>query len=362
MTKNTNLKIASIVGARPQFIKTALLSWELRKHFQEIVIHTGQHYDLNMSDIFYKDLNLPKVDYNLGVGSGSHGEQTGEMLKKIEKVLLKEKPDMVLIYGDTNSTIAGSLAASKLHIPVAHVEAGLRSYNRQMPEEINRVVSDHICDINFCPTKTALQILKKEGIKKNVYWVGDVMTDLQLKVQKTKTKNGILKKLELKPKTYLLTTVHRAENTNQKEHLKGIFEAFAKTHETIVFPLHPRTKKYLKIYKLDKWAKLIPNLKMIDPISYTENIQLIQNAKMVLTDSGGMQKEAYIAGVPCITLRNETEWVETNKAGWNKLAGAETKKILKFVKNFPSPKSRPNFLGDGRAYQKIAKIIKNYLK
>ena len=362
MAKKSNIKIVSIVGARPQFIKTALLSWEIRKYFQEIVVHTGQHYDLNMSDIFYKDLNLPKVDYNLGVGSGAHGEQTGQMLEKIEKVLLKEKPNMVLIYGDTNSTIAGSLAAAKLHIPVAHVEAGLRSYNRQMPEEINRVVSDHICDLNFCPTKNAAVILKKEGIKKNVFLVGDVMADLQLKLQKTNLKSKTLNELKIKPKTYLLATLHRAENTDDVVRLKNIFQAFHDISETIIFPIHPRTKKYLKIYKMEKWVSAMTNLKMIDPVSYTENIALLNSAKMVLTDSGGVQKEAYLAKVPCVTLRDETEWVETIKAGWNKLTGAEPKKILKFVKNFPEPKAHPSFLGDGYAYQKITQILRDYLK
>ena len=369
------IRIATIIGARPQFIKTALLSWELRKHFKEIVLHTGQHYDLNMSDVFFRDLKLPKVNYNLEVGSNTQARQTAQMMELVEFVIKQEKPNLVIIYGDTNSTVAGALAAVKLHIPVAHVEAGMRSYNRQMPEEINRVVSDHISNLLFCSTRSSAQILKNEGIKKNVYFVGDVMYDLQLKSlrcfdrsptaivgQNSKVKTDIIKKLGLKPKQYVLATMHRQENTDEKENLTNIMKAFGGIGETIVWPIHPRTRKFIRLNKMEDWVEKIPNLKIISPTSYTETIHLEKNARLILTDSGGIQKEAYMAKVPCVTLRNETEWVETVASGWNRLAGTNVKKIIKLTRNFPKPKSHPNFLGQGDAYKKITKIILKTLK
>lgn len=359
-------KIVTIIGARPQFIKMPLISKELRKFAQEIVIHTGQHYDANMSDIFFRELKLPKVDYNLGVGSASHGVMTAKMLERIEAVLFKEKPDLAIIYGDTNSTVAGALAAVKLHIPVAHVEAGMRSYNRQMPEEHNRVVSDHLSDLLFCPTESSVKILKGEGIKKGVYWTGDVMFDLQKIILKNKKPSKIiLKKFHLEPKKYLFVTVHRQENTDKKENLKNILMAFKKINEIIIYPIHPRTKKYIKLYNFQSLVKKAPNLRIIDAVSYLDSIRLLSNAKIILTDSGGVQKEAYVAKVPCITLRNETEWAETVKSCWNQLAGTDVGKIIRLVNYFPSAswqrENHPNFLGDGRAYLKIARIIKNYL-
>lgn len=355
-------KIVSIIGARPQFIKTPLISREIRKFAQEIIIHTGQHYDDNMSAIFFNQLKIFKPDYNLAIGSDTQGAQTGKMLTKIEEVLLKEKPDMVIIYGDTNSTVAGALAAVKLHIPVAHVEAGMRSYNRQMPEEINRIVSDHIAEILFAPTKSAAKILKNEGIKKGVYWVGDVMYDIQKKIKNRKSKPKILGKYALKPKKYILATVHRQENTDNRENLENIINAFTKIKETIIFPVHPRTLKFLKGYGLDKIIVQNPHIKMIEPIGFFEMMTLEKNARLILTDSGGVQKEAYLDQVPCITLRNETEWIETVASGWNRLGGTNVNKIVTLAKNFPKPKSHPNFLGDGKAYTKIAKIIEKYLK
>lgn len=357
----------SIIGARPQFIKTALLSCELRKYFKEIVVHTGQHYDLNMSDIFFKDLKLPKVDYNLEVGSDTQGRQTARMLERIEAVLFKEKPNLVIIFGDTNSTVAGALAASKLHIPVAHVEAGLRSYNREMPEEINRIVSDHISELLFAPTENAVNILKGEGIIKGVSNVGDVMNDIQqreIKNQKLKSylpKGKILEKYNLKSKTYILATVHRQENSDKKENLRNIFKAFEQIPDIVFYPIHPRTRKMIKQYGWEKWVAKIPNLRLVEPIGYKEMIQLEANAKLILTDSGGVQKEAYIARVPCVTLRKETEWIETTASGWNRLAGTDTSKIVHLAKHFPKPKNHPNFLGDGKAYLKITKIIRKFL-
>lgn len=353
------VKIISIVGARPQFIKGAPVSRELRKKFKEILVHTGQHYDHNMSPIFFEELGIPQPDYNLGVGSGGHGEQTGKMLIELEKVLVKEKPDLVLVYGDTNSTAAGALAAAKLHIPVAHVEAGLRSYNRQMPEEINRVVVDHLSNLLFCPTDTAKKNLEKEGVTKGVFNTGDVMYDALLANREiANSKSKILKTMNLKPKTYLFATVHRAENTDNKRNLENILKAFSDSGETIVVPLHPRTKKAVSDWRLAIGD--YSNIKFIDPVGYLDSIQLQANAKKILTDSGGVQKEAYMLGVPCITLREETEWVETVEDGWNVLVRADKKKIGQVIKKFLPKGRQHNYFGFGKSAQKISGIIANY--
>ena len=353
------MKIISIVGARPQFVKAAPLSKELRKNFREILLHTGQHYDHNMSPIFFKELSIPKPDYNLGIGSGSHGEQTGKMLGAIEKILLKEEPDLVLVYGDTNSTLAGALAAAKLHIPIAHVEAGLRSYNRKMPEEINRVVVDHLSDLLFCPTETAVSNLKLEGITRGVFNTGDIMLDsLSSSLKAAQRQSRILEKLNLKPKTYLYATVHRPENTDNRRNLKNILDAFGGSGKTIVFPVHPRTKAAIKNLKFK--IKNLPNVKFIDPVGYLDSLQLQVNAKKVLTDSGGIQKEAYVLKVPCITLRTETEWKETVKDGWNVVVGASKEKISDSIKNFSPKGKQNNYFGTGDSVSKIVKIISNY--
>ena len=350
------MKIVSIVGARPQFVKAAALSKKLREKFTEVLVHTGQHYDSNMSDVFFKELGIPEPDYNLGVGSGSHGEQTGGMLIEIEKVLIKEKPDLVLVYGDTNSTIAGSLAAAKLHIKVAHVGAGLRSFNRAMPEELNRVVTDHLSDFLFTPTKTAVDNLNKEGIINGVFNTGDVMYDAVLQFSRVaKEKSQILRTLGIEPKTYLYATVHRAENTDNPENLKNIILALAESGEKIVFPIHPRTRKMMGGIELPS----LPNIKMIEPVGYLDNLILIENSKKVLTDSGGIQKEAYFLKVPCITLREETEWVETVEDGWNILVGADKKKIQQSIEKFESKGKQSDHFGDGQAANKIAEIISN---
>ena len=257
--------------------------------------------------------------------------------------------------------LAGALAAAKLHIPVAHVEAGMRSYNREMPEEHNRIVSDHLSDLLFCPTKSSVKILKGEGITKGVYFTGDVMWDIFKKLTANRLPSTVLKKLSIEPKKYILTTVHRQENTDKKENLGNILKAFEGISETIIYPIHPRTEKCLKIYHFDSWIRKIPNLKLIEPVGFFEMMLLEQQAKMILTDSGGVQKEAYLHRVPCLALRKETEWPETIKAGWNKLVGTNIQTIIKFTCNFPKPKNHPNFLGDGTAYKKIAKIIKNFL-
>jgi UDP-N-acetylglucosamine 2-epimerase len=308
-----------------------------------------------MSAAFFKELNIQVPDYNLNIGSSTDGAQTGEILAALEKVFLKEKPDLVVVYGDTNSELAGALAAVKLHIPLAHIEAGMRSGNKKMPEEINRIMIDHISELFFCSTRNSLGNLKKEGITKNLFQVGDLATDIMEKFAKPLTP----KRYTLLP--YILATVHRQENTDNKENLKNVLAAFEKISEAIIFPIHPRTRKMVKEYGWDKWVAKIPNLRLIEPVGFFDMLSLEMNAKLILTDSGGVQKEAYLARVPCITLRNETEWVETVKSGWNHLAGTDTQKIVRLVKNFPKPKNHPNFLGDGKAYLKIAKIIKKYL-
>jgi len=348
------MKVASIVGARPNFIKLAPLSKELRKEgFDEIIIHTGQHYDYEMNKIFFDELGIPEPDYHLEVGSGTHAYQTGEMLKGIEKVLLKEEPDLVLVYGDTNSTLAGALATAKLHIKIGHIEAGLRSYDKMMPEEINRVLTDHCSDLLFCPTKRAVENLKKEGISKGVYMVGDVMVDI-LKdcIEIAEKRSRILDELDLKPKDYYLATVHRAENTDNFERMKNIVDALCDIGN-VVFPCHPRTEKMLKKFGL--WGSL-REIKVINPVGYLDMLMLEKNASKIITDSGGIQKEEYILKVPCITLRDTTEWVETVEDGWNVLVGADKEKIIKTINDFRFVGDQRNVFGN-YASKKIVNII-----
>jgi UDP-N-acetylglucosamine 2-epimerase (non-hydrolysing) len=351
------MKVVEIVGARPQFIKAATMWREIRKKDKGVLVHTGQHYDKNLSKIFFDELDIPKPNYNLGVGSGSHGMQTGKMLTKIEDVLIHEDPDMVVVYGDTNSTLAGALSAVKMHIPTAHVEAGLRSFNREMPEEINRVVTDHISDLLFAPTKTAVSNLKKEGVKDGVHLTGDCMYDALLYNKKLSSKSTVVKDLGLEPEGYLVATVHRPSNTDVEKNLKSIITAFSKAPSPVVFPVHPRTRKMIKRFKLNT-----KNVKMIDPVGYLEFIALQANSDGVVTDSGGIQKEAYLLKRRCITLRNETEWVETVKDGWNTLVGPNQKKILDAMKKFHPKKKHSNPYGDGEAAKKMVKIIKDFHK
>ena len=337
------MKIATIVGARPQFIKAAAFSRELRKKHQEFLIHTGQHYDYAMSGVFFDGLELPAPDANLEIGSGTHGAQTGAMLGAIERVLVEQKPDWVLVYGDTNSTLAGALAAAKLHIPVVHVEAGLRSFNRAMPEEINRVLTDHASDLLFCPSQTAVDNLANEGITRSVHLVGDVMLDvLNWASQRTNGKaQETLRRLGVSDRRYLLATVHRSENTDDPCRLAGILEAFNSVAEDVIFPIHPRTRKALN----GQSRNLRPNVKLVEPLSYFDMVALSKSARLILTDSGGLQKEAYWLGVPCVTLREETEWVETVQNGWNTLTGSDTEKIVKAVRSFCPPSSRMPLYG-----------------
>lgn len=320
-------KIFTVVGARPQFIKAAVVSRAINRlssHLTEILVHTGQHYDANMSDIFFDALDIPRPNHHLGIGGGTHGQNTGRMIEGLESLMLVEKPDWVLVYGDTDSTLAGALAASKLHIPVAHVEAGLRSFNRKMPEEINRVLTDHLASMHFVPTKTAVAHLNREGVVGNsVQVVGDVMYDAAL-YYKQKAKPPLSwKNLSLKNGSFVLCTVHRAENTDDVDHMRSIFTGLAASPLPVVLPTHPRTRARLSQMSLD----LPSNVLLIDPVGYLEMVWLEMNCHLVITDSGGVQKEAYFHGKPCITLRDETEWTELVDMNVNRLVGVDSKRI-----------------------------------
>jgi UDP-GlcNAc3NAcA epimerase len=349
------VKILSVVGARPQFIKAAAVSRVLRREHVEILVHTGQHYDYEMSGIFFDGLELPSPDVNLSAGSGPHGSQTAAMLKGIEEVLLVERPDYLLIYGDTNSTLAGALAASKLHIPVVHVEAGLRSYNRSMPEEVNRVIADHLSNMLFCPSDRAVENLADEGITRNVHVVGDVMLDVLnwARQQIAARPRDILERLGLTAKGYLLATVHRSENTDDAARLARILDAFNSLDEPVVFPVHPRTRKMIA----GSGSTIAPHVRLIDPVGYLDMVALSGDARMILTDSGGLQKEAYWLGVPCLTMRTETEWVETVETGWNQLVGPDTAGIVDIVRGFAPDGSHPDLYGDGFAAAKCVELL-----
>lgn len=362
------MKLVTIIGARPQFIKAAPFSEEFRKSNEEILVHTGQHYDVNMSDIFFEELEIPKPDYKLGVGSGSHGKQTANMLEGIEEILLKEKPDGLLVYGDTNSTLAGALAASKLHIPVYHVEAGLRSYNKLMPEEQNRVLTDHISDMLLCPTQTAVDNLKKEGIISGVVNTGDIMFDAVLRnigIANEKYSNGLWideivrengEISGISEKGYYLATIHRAENTDNNRKLSNIFKAFSELDKPVLLPLHPRTRKLIE--KLDVDMK---NIMIIKPVGYLLMLYLTSNAYMVVTDSGGLQKEAYFLKTPCTTLRDQTEWIETLVSSWNALSKIDINEIKTIVQRdlICLKEPQPKYFGKGDAAFKICDIIIN---
>ena len=329
------IKLISIVGARPQFVKLAPLIRVIEERsndIEHIIVHTGQHYHTGLSDVFFEELQIPQPNYNLEVGSGLHGYQTSQMLEKIEQVLLQTMPDMVLIFGDTNSTLAGALAANKLHMPTAHLEAGLRSYNRNMPEETNRIVADHISDLLLVPTATAMQNLRKEGLSSRAILTGDIMYEAVLLSRKiAKEGSCVLEGLQLNSGEYGLVTLHRAENTDNPRKLRNIMDVLniiaEKQH--LVFPLHPRTAKHLSEIS-STWAAH-SKLQLVDPLSYFDMLQLIDNASVILTDSGGLQKEAFFIGCPCVTLREETEWVETVEGGGNVLVGADPEKILSSV-------------------------------
>ncbi|MDP2210256.1 MAG: UDP-N-acetylglucosamine 2-epimerase (non-hydrolyzing) [Candidatus Aquicultor sp.] len=350
-------KIVTIVGARPQFIKSLPVSNQIRKSFREVLVHTGQHYDNNMSAVFFEEMGIPEPDYNLGVGSGTQAGQTAQMLERIERVLLDEKPDTLLIYGDTNSTLAGALAASKLHVPIAHVEAGLRSFDKKMPEEVNRIVADHVSEYLFCPTQTAVDNLKNEGITEGVELVGDVMYDAALHFGAiADSKSDILDKLGVAAGDYLLATIHRSSNTDIVDNLKVLLEVLVESGQSIVFPVHPRTRKVVNESGLQKIIDG-SKVRLTDPVGYIDFLKLEKNAAKILTDSGGVQKEAFFFAVPCITLRDTTEWVETVESGWNVLVHVDKELILRKISDFAPTGTPAQLFGDGKAAQYIAERL-----
>lgn len=358
------MKIVTVVGARPQFIKAAAVSRAIHDNYagkiEELLIHTGQHYDDNMSKVFFEELGIPCPKYNLEISGGHHGAMTGRMLGGVEGILLEEKPDWLLIYGDTNSTLAGALAAAKLHIPVAHVEAGLRSFNMRMPEEVNRILADRVSSLLFCPTETAVNNLKAEGITQGVHNVGDVMYDVALFYRDHAQKNSsVLQTLGLTSGKFALATCHRAENTDDPQRLSAILVALAEIVDNmpVVLPLHPRTRKLINDYGL---LHLLEKLTVTEPLPFLDMVALGQASRLILTDSGGVQKEAFFYGVPCITMRDETEWVETVNLGWNQLVGASTNSILFAVnKIIKSPSSGVNAkpYGMGKAASSILALL-----
>jgi UDP-GlcNAc3NAcA epimerase len=365
------MKVLTVVGARPQFIKAAVVSravpaFNASRHsdhrIQEVMVHTGQHYDDNMSAVFFQELKIQEPAHHLGVRSGPHGQQTARMLERLEPVMERERPDLVLVYGDTNSTLAGSLAASKLGIPVAHVEAGLRSYNRAMPEELNRVVTDHLSALLFCPTDHAVKNLSCEGIVTGVHRVGDVMYDsLLYNLARADRRAGVLAELSLQPGQYGVATIHRAESTDCPETVTSILSALGRLGLPIVVPLHPRTRAVLD--GAGGWHVSGP-VRLIAPVSYHEMLVLERHARLILTDSGGVQKEAFLLGVPCVTLRNETEWVETVEAGWNRVAGTapdDVEAMARLALEEVRPERRQPY-GDGHAAEAILGIVADYCR
>jgi len=352
------VKLISLIGARPQIIKEAILNQELEKEgIEEILVHSGQHYDFNMSDVFFKVLNIKKVSYNLGIGSGTHAEMTGKTMIEFEKVVLKERPDIILVYGDTNTTLAGALVGSKLKIPVAHVEAGIRQEPKDMPEEINRVLTDHVSKYLFCPSKLAMDNLKKENIKEGVYFTGDIMYDLFLKM-KPYFDETIINKFSLEENKYVVTTIHRDFNTDNKSNLKAILKELDEISKEIkvVFPIHPRTKKRIEEFDLKQYTK---NILMIEPLDYLSMMGLVQKSLFVITDSGGLQKEAYFARKRAIVVMPDTGWRELTDAGWNILSKAdEIKDKMNYIINNEINSKTENIYGDGNAGEKIAGLIK----
>lgn len=344
------ITVLTVVGARPQFIKAAAVSRALAAtgDFRELLVHTGQHFDGAMSDVFFRELGLAEPYVNLDIHGGGHGAMTGRMLEALERTIEMERPDWVLVYGDTNSTLAGALAASKLHVPVAHVEAGLRSFNRGMPEEINRVVTDHVSDLLLCPTRTAAANLEREGVTKGVHVIGDVMYDACLAAGRSAGhKTDILQALRVAPDTFAVATVHRAENVDHPQQLGAVLD-YLKGHaatETVVFPIHPRTRDAVSRLRLSTEPLLV-----CSPLSYLEMTQLLTNCTTVFTDSGGLQKEAYFHGKPCVTLRDETEWVETVECGWNRLwRGPDY-----------HPRRQIAEYGDGEASGRVAELLRQF--
>ncbi|CAG2141830.1 non-hydrolyzing UDP-N-acetylglucosamine 2-epimerase [Cupriavidus numazuensis] len=353
------MKLLTIIGARPQFVKAAVTSRALaqvRPDINEVIVHTGQHYDANMSDVFFEELDIPRPRFNLGIGGGTHGQNTGRMIEAIEALLLEERPEQVLVYGDTDSTLAGALAAVKLHIPVGHVEAGLRSFNRAMPEEINRVLTDHVSERLFAPTQTAMANLSREGVDPaRTILVGDVMFDAAMHYRERARQPGVAQSRYLEDAGFALCTIHRAENTDNHERLRAILDGLAALPLHVVLPLHPRTRARMQSAGIVAPDRVI----VCDPVGYMEMLWLEMNCRIVLTDSGGVQKEAYFHGKPCVTLREETEWTELVEAGVNRLAGADAQRILSAYQALQSADmgTHRNLYGNGDAGECIARLL-----
>ncbi len=348
------MNVLSVVGTRPQYVKAAAVSRQLRRRHRELLVDTGQHYDFNMSDVFVRELEIPQPDHNLAVGSGSHAEQTARIMLALEPLAVSTAPDLVLVYGDTNSTLAGALVAAKLGLRLAHVEAGLRSFNWSMPEEVNRVLTDSCADLLFCPTDSAVRNLRAEGVRDGVHNVGDVMLDtLQRFLPLSRERSTVLAALNLEASSYVLVTLHRPGNVDDLKRLASILGALARLEERLVFPVHPRTRNSLAEIGYGP----APNLTLIDPVGYLDMLALEANARRIVTDSGGVQKEAYALGVPCVTCRAETEWTETVEQGWNVLAGGDPEEILRATLREPPGGERPPLFGDGRAAAKIVELL-----
>jgi len=371
-------KFLSIVGVRPQFVKAAMVCAATERYnsgrpreeqIKHLLLNTGQHYDFGMADVFFEQLPLPQPDYSLGIGSGSHGAQTAAMLERIENVLLADPPDCVIVYGDTNSTLAGALAASKLHIPVAHVESGLRSFNRRMPEEINRIVADHLSSLLLCPTRAAIEQLQQEGITENVYFTGDVMLDaVQIFATAANQRSTAMHDLGVSARNFILVTIHRAENTDSLERTGELVETLCGLEQPTIFAMHPRLRSKLEqepeYQAMGERLQRAAHVKITQPLPYIDMLHLEANAQLIMTDSGGVQKEAYFVATPCLTLRDETEWTETLKGGWNQVVGTSPAKILPLVRslwsqNGASPTGRPvlSAFGDGRASDNIIQVL-----
>ncbi|NQT13097.1 MAG: UDP-N-acetylglucosamine 2-epimerase (non-hydrolyzing) [Planctomycetes bacterium] len=350
------MKVAIVLGARPQFIKAAplLRAFENRPNVETRIVHTGQHFDENMSDIFFRELGIPRPHHMLGIHSGSHGQMTGRMLEAIETCYLEDRVDQSVVFGDTNTTLAGALASAKLNIPCAHVEAGLRSWDRRMPEEVNRVLVDHCSTWLFCPTDQAKANLENEGLKEHVYLVGDIMYDAVRMFAPGRTESsGLLRDYGLLPGAFFLLTVHRAYNTEEPDALRSIMLACRRLEKAVLFPVHPRTRPLL-----ESQVEIPPNVVVCDPLGYVDMLDAVANCRCVLTDSGGLQKEAYFLRVPCVTLRSETEWTETVDAGWNVVAGTDARRIVGAVHLIEQGQREPiDCYGDGRAAEKITSVL-----
>lgn len=365
------IKIITVIGARPQFVKAALVSHAIQSQnvrttttqITEILVHTGQHYDAAMSQVFFEEMGIPAPAYNLEVGSGSHAVQTGQIMIRLEQILVEQRPEIVLVYGDTNSTIAAALAAPKLGIPLGHVEAGLRSYNRTMPEEINRITTDRVSTLLFCPTRTSMDLLRQEGITQGVHLTGDVMLDAALHFARVaEQRSNPLERFHLSPKAYYLATVHRPVNADNPEHMACILRAFSHLPMPVVFPVHPRTRKMIDtLCAQGNLTYDSAQLRFIEPVGYLEMLLLEKYARTIITDSGGVQKEAYFFRVPCVTLRDETEWVETVQLGWNVLCAIQEQDILEKIRHAREGTWLPVF-GDGTASAKIVELVQQHFR